>query len=112
LRRTMLAKGADAAARGVVGGQAAQEIYQKVLAQILAFADRQAQLVPEPLCRRIGLADDGFNVVGGEFDLHRCAPRSSFLMSLRCRMRSARRWERGGNKVGVWWVSRHFQSPG
>src|SRR5690606_6638829 len=97
-------EGADVAARGVVGGQAAQQIDQEVLPQILALADRQAQLAPQPLRRRIGLADDGFNVVGGKFDLHRCAPRSSFLMSPRCRMWSARRWERGGNKAGVWWA--------
>lgn len=97
-------EGADAATRRIIGGQAAQQIDQEVLAQILALADRQAKLAPQPLRRRIGFADDGFNVVGGEFDLHRCAPRSSFLMSPRCRMRSARRWERRGNKVGGWWV--------
>ena len=97
-------EGADATARGIVGGQAAQQIDQEILAQILALADRQAQLAPQPLCRRIGRANDDFNVGGVEFDLHRCAPRSSFLMSPRCRMRSARRWERGGNEVGVWWA--------
>ena len=54
-------EGADAATRGVVGGQAAQQINQEVLTQILALADRQGQLAQKPLRRRIGLEDDGFN---------------------------------------------------
>ena len=57
-------EGADAAARGIVGGQPAQQIDQEVLTQILALAERHAQLAPQPLRRRIGFADDGFNVVG------------------------------------------------
>ena len=89
-------EGTEAAARGIICGQAAQEIDQQVLAQILAVAGRQAQTPPQPARGRIGLADDGFNVVGGKFDLHRGGPRSSFLMSPRCRMRWQRRWERGG----------------
>ena len=58
-------EGADGATRGIVGGQAAQQIDQEILAQILALAERQAQLAPKPLRRLIGLVDDGFNVVGG-----------------------------------------------
>jgi len=61
-------EGANAATRRIIGGQAAQQIDQKVLTQILALAERQAQLAPEALRRRIGLADDGFNVVGEERD--------------------------------------------
>lgn len=52
--------------------------------------------------RGVGLGDDGFYVVGGEFDLHRSAPRSSFLMSRNCRMQLVLWWERSGK---VLWVS-------
>ena len=45
-------------------GRAAQEIAQEVVAQILALADRQAQLSTKPMRRRIGFVDDGFNGVG------------------------------------------------
>jgi hypothetical protein len=60
-----IGEGADAAAAGIIPGQAADEIQQQILGQVLEISMWQMQFAVQTTRGAIGLVDQCGNVSGG-----------------------------------------------
>jgi len=93
----------NAATRGVEGRKAADQVDQQILTQIVQIGGGQAKAAVQAAGGNICLGKNAGELVPGNRRVHRCLPRSSFLMISASVIGAARRWDGRGKGLGELW---------